>query len=110
MQHNGHEYEIQFCDPKKDWGKYARMFHIKCAISDAGFYQTFVEAEAKAKSNIDNFVARVPQTKQQWLDAMAECLIWTAYEDCHLDEAMVWDLLEKAATHLKPNKVLSKST
>jgi len=103
MKYKGHEYEIKFCDPQQDWREHKGMFHIECAIDDGGFYQTYAEAEAKAKSNIDNFTATIPQTKQEWLDAMDKCMVWTGYEDCHLDGAMVWDLLKKAALHLKPN-------
>ena len=100
MKYKGHEYEIKFCNPKG-------MFRVDCAISDGEFYPTYAEAEAKAKRNIDKFVKTVPQTKQAWLDAMDKCMVWTGYKDCHLDEAMVWDLLQKAALHLKPNENMS---
>lgn len=104
MKYKGHEYDIKFCDQKEDWREHKGMFHIECAIADGGFYPTYAEAEAKAKDNIDGFVARVPQTKQEWLDALDKCMVWTGYEECHLDEVMVWSLLQKAALHLKPNE------
>jgi hypothetical protein len=103
MKYKGHEYEIEFCNPKEDWREYKGMFYITCAIRDVGFYATYAEAEAKAKDNISEFVTAVPQTKREWLDALTACMVQTGYEDYHLDETMVWELLQKAALHLKPN-------
>ena len=100
MAYKGHEYKIIYCDPSKDWRAYKGMFHIDVAMGDSGYYKTHEEAESMAKSIIDKFVANVPQTKEQWLSAIEDCMVWTGYEDCHIDHAMAWDLLQKASKHL----------
>lgn len=101
MKYKGHEYEIVFCDPKDVWGQHAGLFHIRCAVSDDGYYETYAGADAQAKVNIDKFLATVPQTKSEWLSAMTACMVWHGITECHLDKEMVWSLLNKAALHLK---------
>jgi len=104
MQYKGHEYEITFCDPQDDWGEKRGMFYVETPAAkegDESFFHTYAEAEKHAKTYIDRFLADVPQTKQDWLQAFEGCLVWTDYESCHLDQAMVWDLLLKAREHLK---------
>jgi hypothetical protein len=102
MKYKGHEYEIDFCNPKEYTSEGKGLFRIDMAMTTGGaYYKTYAEAEEKAKSIIDKFVIEIPQTREEWLSAMTECMVWTGYEDCHLDEDMVWSLLQKAAKHLK---------
>ena len=102
MKHQGHEYEIKFCDPKEYTGEGKGLFRIEMAMRTGGkYYKTYLEADEKAKSIIDEFVKEIPQTKKEWLEAMSKCMVWSGYEDCELDETMVWSLLQKAAKHLK---------
>jgi len=102
MKHQGHEYEINFCSPKEYTGKERGLFKIQMAIPTGGsYFKTYEDAEKKAISIIDKFVEEIPQTKKEWLEAMSNCMVWSGYEDCELDETMVWSLLQKAAKHLK---------
>ena len=106
MKYKGYEYEIKFCDPKEYKLEARGCFWIEMAMPTSGIYhKTYDAAEEESKRIIDKFILDVPQTKQEWLDSMTKCMVWTGYEDCHLDEDMVWSLLQKAAKHLKGEKV-----
>ena len=102
MEYKKHTYEIQFCNPKDYTGKERGLFRIDMAMPTGGLcYTTYAEAEEKAKNIIDTFIEEIPQTKEQWLAVFENCMVWSGYEDCHLDENMVLCLLEKAAKHFK---------
>ena len=102
MKYKGYEYEIKFCNPKEYTGKEKGCFLIVMSMPTGGvYYETYAEAEKKAISIIDKFIVDIPQTKEEWLKAMTNCMVWTGYEDCELDEDMAWSLLQKAAKHLK---------
>ena len=102
MKHQGHEYEIHFCSPKEYTDKGKGLFRIDMAMPTGdAYFKTYEDAEEKAKSIIDKFVKEIPQTKKEWLEAMSQCMVWSHYEQCDLDENMVWDLLQKASKHLK---------
>jgi len=103
MKHQGHEYEIYFCSPDKYKGEEKGLFKIHMAIpAGNAYYKTYEDAEKKAISIIDKFVKEIPQTKKEWLEAMSNCMVWDGYAGCNLDAIMVWDLLQKASKHLKP--------
>ena len=102
MKHNRHEYQIIFCDPKEYRSEGKGCFWIEMTLPTSGTYhKTYDAAEEEAKHIIDEFVVNIPQTKQEWIDSLSKCMVWTGYEDCHLDEDMVWSLLQKANKHLK---------
>ena len=100
-KYKGHDYEITWNDPAQGWETGAGLFRVNVAMASVPYQQTFQEAEAAAKLEIDEFVNSVPQNKAQWLAAFEKAMVWTGYEDCHLDEAMVWSLLLKASKHFK---------
>src|SRR6056297_3613275 len=100
-KHKGHEYEVKFCDPVKDWGDKKGMFHIELAMGSNEYFNTYAEAEEEAKKLIDDFVESVPQKKEEWLEALNGCMVWTGYESCHLDEDMCLAVLEKAQKYYK---------
>lgn len=99
MKHKGHNYEVKLCNPAEDWGDASGLFRVECAVSCGGFYQTYAEANAAAKSAIDKFVNSTPQTEQEWIDAVEKCMVWTGYEDCHIDPDMILTVLGKAALY-----------
>lgn len=101
MKYKGYEYEVKFCNPDEDWREHCGMFRIDCAIKDRGYYPTYAEAIEKAKQNIDSFIKSIPKTKKEWIKALNDCLVWTGYEDCEIDEEMAWAVLNKAASFLK---------
>ena len=105
MKHKGHEYEVHFCDPSQDWGDAKGLFGIKSAAGDTGkYYPTYKEAQHAAKSKIDEIVADVPQGLEQWVEAIENCMVWTGYEDCHIDKDMALDVLKKAKIHFSENE------
>lgn len=100
-KYKDYEYEIIYCDPSKDWREHKGTFYIDCSILCNKHFQTYAEAEKTAKLNIDDFILRIPKTKEEWLDAIESCMIWDGYESCNLDRTMAWDILQKASVYLK---------
>jgi hypothetical protein len=100
MKYKGHDFEIYFCNPSDEWGDAKGLFGINSAVGDSGeYYDTYKEAEKAAKFNINKFVEDIPQNEKQWINAIESCIVWTGYEDCHIDEAMAIEVLKKAARH-----------
>lgn len=100
--YRGHGYRIEWCNPEDEWGEMAGKFHIQhLAIDDSGSFDTYAEAVKVAEGRIDKFIETVPQTKEEWVEALTDCMVWTGYDYCELDETMVWELLLKASKHLK---------
>ena len=100
MKYKKHEYKIKFCDPSQDWGDAKGLFMIYSAAGDTGkYYQTHEEADRAAKEKINEFLANVPQSAKGWIEAIEECMVWTGYEDCHIDELMALEVLKKAKIH-----------
>ena len=102
--YKGHEFEIKFCDPNQDWREHVGMFHIELAMGNSDFFSTYDAAVVKAKEIIDAFVLAIPQNNDEWMRALSDCMVWTGYEDCHLDEGMVVALLVKASQFYKREK------
>lgn len=102
--YKGHEYEIVFCDPKKDWGERSGLFCIDCAVcsgDDLLFFDTYAAAEAEAKRLIDAFVETVPKTKDEWIWLLNNCIVFEGEYEASVDEQMAWEILMKAAAHLE---------
>lgn len=96
MNYKGYEYGIMFCNPERDWGENRGKFYIDCPVHDHGYYETYKEAEAKAKKNIDDFISTIPKTKEEWIEALKRCIQPNGY-DYELDEQMAWEVLIKAS-------------
>lgn len=101
--YKGHEYEIVFCDPKKDWGKRSGLFYVRCSMSgeECHFFDTYAAAEAEAKRLIDAFVEAVPKTKDEWIRLLNNCIVFEGEYEASVDEQMAWEILMKAAAHLE---------
>lgn len=65
MKYKGYEYTIKFCDPEEGWVEAAGKFSIDCDIVDHDYYETYKEADKKAKENIDSFINCIPQTNKE---------------------------------------------
>ena len=103
-EHNGHQYEILYCDPEDDWNDDHRgMFNIDMAISYDGimFFDTYKQAESAAKEIIDDFVESVPITESDWIDAVSMCVVRDGYESFYIDRNIALDLLRKAAQYFE---------
>jgi hypothetical protein len=105
MNHKKHNYEIEFCNPKNDWGVASGKFHVNSAIGCSNYFDTYEQANKAAIASIDSFIETVPQTKAEWIGALRSCMVWSGYEDCDLDENMVWSLLQKASKHLTKEEI-----
>ena len=100
-KYKGIGYTVKYCDPNKDWGDKRGLFYIDCPVHYSGYFTEYLGAECSAKKLIDGFVGSVPQNDNEWLEAFEDCMVWTGYEQCHLDRDMVLSLLEKAKIHYK---------
>lgn len=99
MNYKGHEYEVMFCDPTQDWGDAKGLFRI---VSTAGntnkYYSTYKEAVNAAQKKIDEFMKNIPQTEDEWIEAIESCIIFEC-DYCEINEAMALDVLKKAKIH-----------
>lgn len=101
-KHKDFEYEITWNDPSQGWeADSAGKFRVNTTVASLPYFDNYPQAVAAAKQAIDEFVQHVPQNKAEWCKAFEDCMVWTGYEDCHLNEDMVWSLLLKASKHLK---------
>lgn len=100
-KYKGIGYTVEYCDPNKDWGNKRGLFHIDCPVYTNEYFSTYIDAELAAKKLIDGFVDNVPQNENEWFEAFEGCMVWTGYEQCHLDRDMVLSLLEKSKIHYK---------
>ena len=101
MKYKKHEYEIKFLTGlSQDLDDAKGLFCICSAAGDTGkYYQTYKEANMAAKERIDEFLTNVPQSAKEWIDAIEDCMVWTGYEDCHINELMALEVLKKAKIH-----------
>ena len=102
MEYRGYEYEIGFCHPKSDWGKYKGWFYVKSGVFGVICKETYADADKAAKRSIREFIKSIPKTKEEWIELLDKCLVHTGYEydGSYLNEDMAWDVLLKAAKHI----------
>jgi hypothetical protein len=103
-KYKGHEYEIRFCDPSKDWRENSGMFYIFSAVPvdgvSAEYFDTYAKAKAEAERLIDAFLEYVPQSKHEWISALNKCIAGGSC-DTSVDEETAWAILVKAAKYLE---------
>jgi len=101
--YKGFDYQILFAD-RGDWGKHLNHFHTECEHNFTGdFGKTLEEVDKKIKLQIDNFLSTIPDTVEQLIEAIEDQLVWTDYEDCHLDTEttrhLITGFLKKRKAH-----------
>jgi hypothetical protein len=74
-------------------------FVCKCAVATTIGDKMGTEAEAvrEIKAKIDNFVSEQPSTDAGWVDLLSDCMVWTGYEDCHIDGTAAMMVLRRFA-------------
>lgn len=97
-EYKGYEYEITFCDPDRGWESLAGLFHISSQVPIGGnnYSETYKKAKDIAEKSIDEWIASLPKTKDEWLDSLERCIVGEG----ELNRKMAWDLLVKASKHL----------
>ncbi len=64
-----------------------------------GYYKTIDEARKACREATEAFLCSVPQTADEWVDAIEDCVVWDGYEDMHIDKKAVMIVLEKYKKH-----------
>lgn len=75
----------------------AKTSGIGCSHDDGdinGFHATMDEALKAMKNGIDAFIAKAPKDWDELAEAITESLVWTGYEDCHVDSDALKVLVE----------------
>lgn len=85
-EYRGFKYSILFAD-RGDWGAHLHHFHTDCDSGfDGGFSKDLDIVDKQIKGQIDEFMDIVPSSLDDLVGKISEQLVWTGYEDCHLDE------------------------
>jgi hypothetical protein len=93
-EYKGFKYTILFAD-RGDWGKHLNHFHTESPHNfTGGFALTLEEVDNNIKQQIDTFINTLPKTIDELLDQLEDQLVWTGYEDCHLDRDTTKRLLQ----------------
>jgi len=99
---NGFEWEFEYqlkqtpCVPYINKNK----FHGYCdSLGETDYYNSLDEAVSNAHKITDEFIEDVPQSDAAWVSAIASCMVWTGYEDCHIDDKKCLLILAKARKH-----------
>ena len=93
-EYRGFKYTIHFA-ANGDWGAHLHNFYTECDSNfDGGFSKDIDVVDTAIKEVIDNFYSSLPETEEQLLDALENCLVWTGYEDCHLDRVAATQLIK----------------
>ncbi len=59
-----------------------------------GGWDTPAEAIKDREEAIDDFLSTTPKTYKELTKAIEDSLVWTGYEDCHVDEFIIKTLVE----------------
>lgn len=86
-KYKGFEYIVHFTN-KGDWRENLNKFYVESANGSfkTGYHNTFYKATTEFNHLIDNFLDALPRSVDELVSKLAELLVWTGYEDCHLDE------------------------
>jgi hypothetical protein len=93
-EYKGFKYTILFAN-KGDWGNKLNHFYTESPHNFNGKYgKTLEEVDNNIKKDIDNFLDDSPKTIDDLIDRLENQLVWTGYEDCHLDRDTTKKLLQ----------------
>jgi len=84
-----------------NWQNYKNQFHIKncdCGL-DYGFAKTMDEIEETFASKTLEWLATIPQTDDEWMKKLDDCMNWTGYEQCNLSREQALSVLRLASKH-----------
>ena len=61
-------------------------------------YDTIGEAEKAIQDELDEFLSTTPKTFKELAEAIEKSLVWTGYEECHVDEFIIKTLVTNFKT------------
>lgn len=65
-------------------------------------YPTMDRTIIDIESKVDNFFNTTPKNYEELANAITSTLVWTGYEDCHVDEFIIKTLIENFLKIKKP--------
>ena len=97
-EYRGIKYAVMFAD-RGHWGDMKDCFYTECDNGFDGGHSpnigNVVEAIEKA---IDKWLDTPIKSESQALDALDDCMVWTGYENCHIDRDKALVVLRSFAT------------
>jgi len=67
-------------------------------------WSNIVDAERGIKLKIDKFLGNTPKNYKELADAIGSTLVWTGYEDCHVDESILKVIVENFIRYTNKSK------
>ena len=99
--YRGFPIQIDFAEGK-DWGARRDKFHCNTQLPKSpGYFNEIGELEKEVKKIIDEWCAVQPKTNEEWVELVTSCVIQTGYEDWHVDEQRIMNVLERYADFKK---------
>lgn len=93
--YKGVTYEVHFTD-KGDWRDNLNKFYVQNSgsiVNNEDYFLTYTDAVSHANICIDNFISLIPESVEKLTEEIGKLLVWTGYEDCHLDEEAAYTLI-----------------
>ena len=84
-----------------DWGSMLNKFYVeKGHAFEIKEEETLVQLKKNITKEVDKWAATIPKTEEAWIDLLSDCMVWTGYEDCHIDKLKAMKVLEKYKQHV----------
>jgi len=100
LEYKTYKFDICFAS-QGGWGDWKDKFYVENGIFKPEPQYKIQDLEKLIKEQVDEFLSKVPQNDEEWVDKFEEAMIWTDYEVCHLDPKMVIDILKMAKEYYK---------
>lgn len=94
------KYTIQFCSGSSlDWGTMKDKFVVSGDFnwSKCHEYKNIDDLRREIKKDIDDWYSQQPKTNEDWVGLVSDCVIQDGYEDWHIDEVLIMEVLKKYA-------------
>jgi hypothetical protein len=78
------------------WGDWKNKFYSETPLPFNVEASKDIETlKAQIKMGIDQWCAKQPKTNEEWVDLVTQCVIQDGYEDWHVDEHRIMNVLER---------------
>ena len=106
--YKGFPIEINFATGN-DLGDYNNKFYVKNSLP---FHilanKNIEELEADIKNGFDQWLSTQPKTDRDWVELITSCIIQDGYEDWHVDECRVINIMNRYVNFKRDYEPISK--
>lgn len=86
-------YEIYFNNVNSE-------FDLLCPVISTINGESIQEVEALGRASINTWLQTNPDTFEGWYKLFTDCMVWSGYEDCELDERLLKDVANRYAKYV----------